>query len=95
VKLVPQSHHFESETLSVFISERECKEDRENLLELASIIVFRGSLLLCKEDMKTRMLWELAHCVRLLSSLQLKTALDLGREDISWSNVKICTLLYK
>lgn len=55
VKLVPQSHHFESETLSVILSEKEYQEDRENLLELTSIIVFRGSLLY-KEDKRARML---------------------------------------
>lgn len=51
VELVLWNHHFENETLSVIISEREGQEDRENLPELASIIVFSGSLLLSKEDM--------------------------------------------
>lgn len=60
VKLVPQSHHFESETLSVILSEKECQEDREKSLyplklELTNIIVFRGSLLY-KEDKRARML---------------------------------------
>lgn len=56
VKLVLWNHHFENETLSVIISEREGQEDRENLPELASIIVFSRSLLLSKEDMGTRCL---------------------------------------
>lgn len=56
VKLVLWNHHFESETLSVIISEREDQEDRENLPELTSIIVFSGSLLLSKEHMGARLL---------------------------------------